>query len=84
MYINYSLTLYEIYVINDFDKNINIGYTNQKMEVIFLKLTICELSYLNELITSCINSITCMSLFRNQVQDEELKSIIESIFKKGV
>lgn len=45
-----------------------------------MKLTICELSYLNELITSCINSITCMSLFRNQVADEELKSILNTHF----
>lgn len=45
-----------------------------------MKLTICELSYLNELITSCINSITCMSLFRNQVVDEELKSILNTHF----
>ena len=41
-----------------------------------MKLTICELSYLSELISSCVNSITCMSLFINQVQDEELKSIL--------
>ncbi len=41
-----------------------------------MKLTICELSYLNELITSCVNTITCMSLFKNQVSNEELKSIL--------
>ena len=41
-----------------------------------MKLTICELSYLNELITSCVNTITCMSLFKNQVTDEELKSLL--------
>ncbi len=41
-----------------------------------MKLTICELSYLNELITSCVNTITCMSLFKNQVTNEELKSIL--------
>lgn len=45
-----------------------------------MKLTICELSYLNELITSCINSITCMSLFKNQVVDEELKSLLNAHF----
>ncbi len=45
-----------------------------------MKLTICELSYLNELITSCVNTITCMSLFRNQVTDEELKSILNTHF----
>lgn len=41
-----------------------------------MKLTICELSYLNELITSCVNTITCMSLFKNQVTCEELKSLL--------
>lgn len=41
-----------------------------------MKLTICELSDLNELITSCVNTITCMSLFKNQVTDEELKSLL--------
>lgn len=45
-----------------------------------MKLTICELSYLNELITSCVNTITCMSLFKNQVTNEELKSILETHF----
>ena len=41
-----------------------------------MKLTICELSDLNELITSCVNTITCMSLFKNQVTNEELKSLL--------
>lgn len=50
------------------------------MEVFLLKLTICELSYLNELITSCVNTITCMSLFKNQVTDEELKSLLNTHF----
>ena len=45
-----------------------------------MKLTICELSYLNELITSCVNTITCMSLFKNQVTDEELKSLLNNHF----
>ena len=45
-----------------------------------MKLTICELSYLNELITSCVNTITCMSLFKNQVIDEELKSLLNTHF----
>ena len=45
-----------------------------------MKLTICELSYLNELITSCVNTITCMSLFKNQVTNEELKSILNTHF----
>lgn len=50
------------------------------MEVFVMKLTICELSYLNELITSCVNTITCMSLFKNQVTDEELKSLLNTHF----
>lgn len=45
-----------------------------------MKLTICELSYLNELITSCVNTITSMSLFKNQVTDPELKSILSTHF----
>ena len=45
-----------------------------------MKLTICELSYLNELITSCVNTITCMSLFKNQVTDEKLKSLLSTHF----
>lgn len=45
-----------------------------------MKLTICELSYLNELISSCVNTITCMSLFKNQVTDNELKSLLSTHF----
>ncbi len=45
-----------------------------------MKLTICELSYLNELITSCVNTITCMSLFKNQVTNEELKALLNNHF----
>lgn len=45
-----------------------------------MKLTIAELSQLHELILSCTNTITCMSLFRNQVQDAELKSLLEVQF----
>lgn len=45
-----------------------------------MKLTICELSYLNELITSCVNTITCMSLFKNQVTNDELKSMLNTHF----
>ena len=45
-----------------------------------MKLTICELSYLNELITSCVNTITCMSLFKNQVTNEELKGLLNNHF----
>lgn len=45
-----------------------------------MKLTICELSYLNELICSCVNTITCLSLFKNQVKDKELKEILNAHF----
>ena len=45
-----------------------------------MKLTICELTYLNELITSCVNTITCMSLFKNQVTNEELKNLLSTHF----
>lgn len=45
-----------------------------------MKLTIAELSQLNELILSCSNTITCMSLFKNQAQDSELKSLLETQF----
>lgn len=45
-----------------------------------MKLTIAELTQLNELILSCTNTITCMSLFRNQVQDSELKSLLDAQF----
>lgn len=49
-----------------------------------MKLTITELSWLNELILSCTNTITCMSLFRNQVQDPELKALLDLQFPKHV
>ena len=45
-----------------------------------MKLTICELSYLEGLINSCVNTITCMSLFKNQVTNEELKSLLSTHF----
>lgn len=45
-----------------------------------MKLTISELSQLNELILSCTNTITCMSLFRNQVKDTELHSLLDTQF----
>ncbi len=45
-----------------------------------MKLTICELSYLSELISSCVNTITCLALFKNQVQDQELKNILNEQF----
>ena len=41
-----------------------------------MKLTICELSYLEGLINSCVNTITCMSLFKNQVTNPELKALL--------
>lgn len=64
-----------------FHNSREIGHTIlYNLEVILLKLTICELSYLNELITSCVNTITCMSLFKNQVTDEELKSLLNTHF----
>ena len=62
-----------------------------------MKLTICELSDLNELITSCVNTITCMSLFKNQVTNEELffkvikcafmqkrKTLVNSLSNSGI
>ena len=45
-----------------------------------MKLTMSELCQLNELILSCSNTITCMSLFKNQVQDVELKSLLDTQF----
>lgn len=39
-----------------------------------------ELHDLEELAMSCVNSITSMALFMNQVQDPELKSILETHF----
>ncbi len=49
-----------------------------------MELTITELSQLNELILSCTNTITCMSLFRKQVQDAELKSLLDVQFPQHV
>ncbi|MCC3866794.1 spore coat protein [Terrisporobacter mayombei] len=43
-----------------------------------------ELHSLSELILSCVNSITNMAMFRNQVTDLELKNIIESQFQAHV
>jgi spore coat protein CotF len=39
-----------------------------------------ELHDLHELIMSCVNSVTNMGLFLNQVQDPELKAILERHF----
>ncbi len=49
-----------------------------------MKLTPAELHNLHELILSCVNSITNMALYKNQVQNPELKSIIESHFSVHV
>lgn len=45
-----------------------------------MNLAVHELHDLNELTLSCVNSITCMSLFINQVKDQELKAILEKHF----
>lgn len=45
-----------------------------------MKLTISELSQLNELILSCTNTITCMALFRHQIEDPELKALLDAHF----
>lgn len=45
-----------------------------------MKLASHELHDLHELIVSCVNSITNMAVFRNMVQDQELKNMIESHF----
>lgn len=45
-----------------------------------MKLTPAELHNLHELILSCVNSITNMALYKNQVTDPELKSMIETHF----
>lgn len=45
-----------------------------------MELSIGELHNLSELILSCVNSITNMALYKNQVKDSELKAIIENHF----
>ena len=42
-----------------------------------MQLTCGELHNLSELILSCFNSITNMALYKNEVTDSELKSILE-------
>lgn len=49
-----------------------------------MKLTPAELHNLSELILSCVNSITNMALYKNQVKSPELKSMIESHFSVHV
>lgn len=45
-----------------------------------MKLTPAELHNLHELILSCVNSITNMAMYKNQVQNQELKSMLENHF----
>lgn len=45
-----------------------------------MQITIAELCNLHELILSCVNSITNMAMFKNQVTDPELKAMIENHF----
>lgn len=45
-----------------------------------MQLTPAELHNLHELILSCVNSITNMAMYKNQVTDQELKSMIETHF----
>jgi spore coat protein CotF len=45
-----------------------------------MQISTGELHHLNELILSCVNSITNMAMYKNQITDPELKSIIESHF----
>lgn len=45
-----------------------------------MQLTKVEVCQLKELLLSCTNTITCMSLFLNEVQDQELKAILTKQF----
>ncbi|MBW4861211.1 MAG: spore coat protein [Paeniclostridium sp.] len=45
-----------------------------------MQLTPAELHSLHELILSCVNTITNMALYKNQITDPELKSMIENQF----
>lgn len=45
-----------------------------------MQLSSGELHNLSELILSCVNSITNMAMFKNQVTDSELKAMIENHF----
>jgi len=45
-----------------------------------MQISTGELHNLSELILSCVNSITNMAMFKNQVTDSELKAIIENHF----
>lgn len=45
-----------------------------------MKLAAHELHDLHELTMSCVNSITCMAMFKNIANDQELKSMLEKHF----
>lgn len=45
-----------------------------------MQISTAELHNLNELILSCVNSITNMAMYKNQVTDSELKAMIENHF----
>lgn len=45
-----------------------------------MKLTPAELHNLHELILSCVNTITNMALYKNQITDPELKAMVEAQF----
>ena len=45
-----------------------------------MQISTGELHNLSELILSCVNSITNMAMFKNQVTDSELKAMIENHF----
>lgn len=45
-----------------------------------MQLASHELHDLHELIVSCVNSITNMAMFKNMVQDQELKNMLETHF----
>jgi spore coat protein CotF len=45
-----------------------------------MKLAAHEAYELQELILSCVNTVTCMGIFLNQVKDSNLKSIVQNQF----
>lgn len=49
-----------------------------------MQLASHELHDLHELIVSCVNSITNMSMFMNMVQDQELKTMLQNHFPAHV
>ncbi len=46
-----------------------------------MQISTAELHNLHELILSCVNSITNMAMYKNQVADLELKAMIENHFQ---